>query len=49
MPELHAFVARMSEQTGEHGALVPPWVFGLTGFGILVGLLILTTMINVKR
>lgn len=43
------FVARLSEQAGEHGSLVPPWVFGVSGFGILVGLLVLTMMINVKR
>jgi len=46
---MHDFVARFSEQAGEQGGLLPPWVFGLTGFGILAGLLVITMMINVKR
>jgi hypothetical protein len=53
MPDFAAHLAAgplapLSEEAG-HSALTPPWVFGVTGFGILVGLLILTMMINVKR
>ena len=41
------FVLMASEAAGE--ASVPAWVFGLFAFGVLAGLLIVTTMINVNR
>jgi hypothetical protein len=41
------FVLMASEAAGE--ASTPAWVFGLFGFGVLVGLLILTMMIKVDR
>jgi len=40
-------VLMASEAAGE--ASVPAWVFGLFGFGVLVGLLIITMMIKVDR
>lgn len=36
-----------SEGAGEHNQ--NPWLFGLAALGILVGLLIVTMMINVDR
>jgi hypothetical protein len=40
---------RLSEEAPVEHSGLPPWAFGVFGFGVLVALLIVTVMLKVER